>query len=289
MLNRIVLLSVLALYVFTARATITLSDDKGNKVQLIHPAQRIVSLAPHITESLFTAGAGQKIIATVSYSDYPEAAKKITRVGGYPSLDLEKIISLKPDLIIAWASGNNQDQIARLKTLGFPIYMSEPRQPLEIARNIRNFGLLAGTSEVADKTADAFVARYKKLEQQYARKKKVRVFYQVWHKPIMTVSGKHLISKIIHLCGGSNVFAELSTLTPQVSLESVLLARPQVIVSGGMGKSRPDWLDAWKKWPQLPAVKNGHLYYIDPSIMQRVGPRILQGAEQLCQFLEYAR
>ncbi len=289
MLNRIVLLSVLALYVFTARATITLSDDKGNKVQLIHPAQRIVSLAPHITESLFAAGAGQKIIATVSYSDYPEAAKKITRVGGYPSLDLEKIISLKPDLIIAWASGNNQDQIARLKTLGFPIYMSEPRQPLEIARNIRNFGLLAGTSEVADKTADAFVARYKKLEQQYARKKKVRVFYQVWHKPIMTVSGKHLISKIIHLCGGSNVFAELSTLTPQVSLESVLLARPQVIVSGGMGKSRPDWLDAWKKWPQLPAVKNGHLYYIDPSIMQRVGPRILQGAEQLCQFLEYAR
>ncbi len=289
MLNRIVLLSVLALYVFTARATITLSDDKGNKVQLIHPAQRIVSLAPHITESLFAAGAGQKIIATVSYSDYPEAAKKITRVGGYPSLDLEKIISLKPDLIIAWASGNNRDQIARLKTLGFPIYMSEPRQPLEIARNIRNFGLLAGTSEVADKTADAFVARYKKLEQQYARKKKVRVFYQVWHKPIMTVSGKHLISKIIHLCGGSNVFAELSTLTPQVSLESVLLARPQVIVSGGMGKSRPDWLDAWKKWPQLPAVKNGHLYYIDPSIMQRVGPRILQGAEQLCQFLEYAR
>lgn len=289
MLNRIVLLSVLALYVFTARATITLSDDKGNKVQLIHPAQRIVSLAPHITESLFAAGAGQKIIATVSYSDYPEAAKKITRVGGYPSLDLEKIISLKPDLIIAWASGNNRDQIARLKTLGFPIYMSEPRQPLEIARNIRNFGLLAGTSEVADKTADAFIARYKKLEQQYARKKKVRVFYQVWHKPIMTVSGKHLISKIIHLCGGSNVFAELSTLTPQVSLESVLLARPQVIVSGGMGKSRPDWLDAWKKWPQLPAVKNGHLYYIDPSIMQRVGPRILQGAEQLCQFLEYAR
>ncbi len=283
------LLIVVFCWISTAQASITLSDDKGNRVQLIHPAQRIVSLAPHITESLFAAGAGQKIVGTVSYSDYPEAAKKITRVGGYPSLDLEKIISLKPDLIIAWASGNNREQVTRLKTLGFPLYMSEPREPLEIARNIRNFGLLAGTSQVANKTADAFIAEYKRLEKQYAGKRKVKVFYQVWHKPIMTISNKHLISKIIHLCGGSNVFADLSTLTPQISLESVLLAKPEVIVSGGMGKSRPDWLDAWKKWPQLPAVKNQHLYYIDPSIMQRVGPRILKGAEQLCRFLENAR
>ncbi len=277
-------------FINTAKADeVSVKDDKGNIVTLNQPAKRIISLAPHITESLFAAGAGDKIIAAVSYSDYPEVAKKIPRVGGYTSVDLERIVSLKPDLIIAWASGNNFKQIKKLKDFGLKVFMSEPSTPLDIANTIQRFGVLAGTDKIADKATNEFRQHYRLLKERFSNKNKVKVFYQIWNKPIMTFNGEHLISKIIELCGGENVFANLKTLTPQISLESVLTSGAEIVISGGMGKARPDWLDDWKSWPELPAVKNQQLYFIDPDLMQRVGPRILQGADKLCALLEKVR
>ena len=272
-----------------ATASVSVIDDEKNKVELVEPAKKIISLAPHITESLFAAGAGGKIIGAVSYSDYPEVAKKIPRVGGYPSLDLEKIISLKPDLVISWSSGNNKKQVDKLRSFGITVFLSEPRYPKDIAKTIQRFGVLAGTNNVAVKAADDFLQHYQSLQKRFSNKKKVKVFYQIWNKPIMTISGGHLISEIIELCGGENVFANLKTLTPRISLESVLASKSEVIISGGMGKARPEWVEEWKPWPELPAVKNGQLYFIDPALMQRVGPRILQGADKLCELLERAR
>lgn len=271
------------------QADISVKDDKGNLVTLKQPAKRIISLAPHITESLFAAGAGNKIIGAVSYSDYPEAAKKIPRVGGYPSADLEKIISLKPDLVIVWPSGNNLKQVDKLKTFGIKVFMSEPLHPLDIAKTIQRFGVLAGTTNVANKATSEFLNHYHSLKRRYSNKQKIKVFYQIWNKPIMTISGSHLISEIIELCGGENVFANIKTLTPRISLESVLASKAEAVVSGGMGKARPEWLDEWKAWPELPAVKKGQLYFIDPALMQRVGPRILLGADRLCELLDRAR
>ena len=272
-----------------AHASVKVVDDKGRTVTLQQPAKRIVSLAPHITESLFAAGAGDKIIGAVSYSDYPEAAKKIPRVGGYSTFDLEKIISLKPDLVIAWSSGNNSKQIEKMKIFGFTVFLSEPRHPQDIANTIQRFGVLAGTSKVADKAKDIFLQHYQKLKLRYSSKRKVNVFYQIWNKPIMTISGHHLISDIIELCGGKNVFSDLKTLTPKISVEAVLAAKPDVIISGGMGEAHPEWMEAWKHWKQLPAVKNEQLYFVNPDLMQRVGPRILFGADKLCEFLDKAR
>ncbi len=273
----------------SAYAEVSVIDDKGNKVTLTQSAKRIISLAPHVTESLFAAGAGDKIIGAVNYSDYPEAAKKIPRVGGYPSADLEKIISLKPDLVIAWPSGNNLKQVDKLSVFGIKVFMSEPRYPQDIAKTIQRFGVLAGTETVANKAAHDFLEHYQRLKTEYSQKKKVKVFYQIWNKPIMTINGKHLISEIISLCGGVNVFANLKTLTPNISFESVLASRSEVIVSGGMGKAHPEWVEEWRPWSDLPAVKNNHLYFIDPALMQRVGPRILYGADKLCELLEKAR
>ena len=281
---------LLSLGLMTAvQADVSVKDDQGNIVSLQQPAKRIISLAPHITESLFAAGAGDKIIGAVSYSDYPEAAKKIPRVGGYPSADLEKIISLKPDLVIAWPSGNNLKQVDKLTTFGIKVFMSEPRYPKDIAKTIQRFGVLAGTNKIANKTANEFLKHYESLKEKFSHKEKVKVFYQIWNKPIMTISGNHLISEIITLCGGENVFADLKILTPRISLESVLASKAEAIISGGMGKARPEWLEEWKAWPELPAVKNAHLFYIDPALMQRVGPRILNGADKLCELLERAR
>ena len=273
----------------TTQASISVVDDSGRTVDIERAAQRIISLAPHVTESLFAAGAGNKVIGAVSYSDYPEAAKKIPRVGGYPSLDLEKIVSLKPDLVIAWTSGNNAKQIEKLISLGLTVFMSEPRYPEDIAKTIQRFGKLAGTNDIASKSYADFMQHYKSLKNRYSNKEKIKIFYQIWNKPLMTISGEHLISDIIELCGGENVFAKLKILTPRISLESVLATNSEVIVSGGMGKARPDWLDDWKNWPALPAVKNKQLYFVEPSLMQRVGPRILDGADKLCEILDKAR
>ena len=276
-------------FTVTTHASISVIDDSGRTVEMKSAAQRIISLAPHVTESLFAAGAGNKIVGAVSYSDYPEEAKKIPRVGGYPSLNLEKIVSLKPDLVIAWTSGNSFKQVEKLVSLGLTVFMSEPRYPEDIAKTIQRFGMLAGTNDIASKSHEDFMHHYQSLKKRYSNKEKVKVFYQIWNKPLMTISGAHLISDIITLCGGENVFSDLKVLTPRISLEYVLATKADVIVSGGMGKARPDWLDDWKAWPALPAVKNKQLYFVEPSLMQRVGPRILRGADKLCEILDKAR
>jgi len=271
------------------QAEINVKDDKGNIVSLKKPAERIISLAPHITESLFSAGAGDKIIGVVSYSDYPEAAKIITRIGGYSSINIEKIISLKPDLIVAWGSGSNLQQIKKLSDLGFTIFLSEPYSPQDIAKTIQRFGELAGTEKIAIKSSEDFINHYQELIKRYSNKDKVKVFYQIWNKPLMTISGKHLISNIINLCGGVNIFSDLKTLTPNVSVEAVVTSNAEVIVAGQMGETNSDWANEWKPWRQLPAVKNEHIYFVNPDFLHRVGPRILQGADQLCEILEKVR
>lgn len=270
-------------------AAISVKDDTGHRVTLQQAAKRIISLAPHITETLFAAGAGEKVIGAVAYSDYPEAAKKIPRVGGYPTLDIETIISLKPDLIVAWASGNNMNQVNKLTALGLPVFKSEPRSPLDIAKTIRRFGILAGTTEVSVKAANEFDQHYQRLIKQYSAKSKVKVFYQIWNQPLMSINGQHLISNIIELCGGINVFADLKTLTPKISIESVIATKAEVIIAGGMGERNSRWITDWEKWSQLPAVKKDQIYFINPDILQRVGPRILQGADELCLLLDKVR
>jgi iron complex transport system substrate-binding protein len=272
-----------------AHADIVVRDDAGREVRLKAPAQRIVSLAPHATESLYAAGAGDKLVATVDYSDYPEAAKKLPRVGGYSRLDLESITALKPDLIIAWESGNPPAQVDRLRALGLNIYISQPNQIEDVATQLERYGQLAGTENVARAAAERFRTRLAKLRQANAGKPPVRVFYQVWKGPLTTVGGPQIISSAIRLCGGENVFGQINQMAPTISVEAVLEADPEVIVATGMGDAAPEWLDDWKKWARLTAVKRGNLFHINPDIMQRHTPRILDGTEKLCSLLDQAR
>ncbi len=271
-----------------ASAAVTATDDTGAEVTLRSSASRIVSLSPHITELLFAAGAGARIIGTVDYSDYPPPAKRIARVGGYTQLDLETIVALKPDLVIAWESGNPPAAVAKLRALGIPVFINQPDRILDVARSIEQFGRLAGTSQVADPAAAEFRARYQKLAR-YANRPKLRVFYEIWKEPLMTINGKQIISDAIRLCGGENVFADLPVLAPKVTVESVLAANPEVIVASGMGESRPEWLDEWRRWPQLAAVARDNLYFVPPELIQRHTPRVLDGTERLCEDLEKAR
>ncbi|ALP52890.1 ABC transporter substrate-binding protein [Candidatus Tenderia electrophaga] len=288
MLHRCLTLVLLALSM-PAWAAIQVRDDAGTLVQLVAPAQRIVSLAPHNTELLFAAGAGERIVGAVSYSDYPPAANDIPRIGGYKSVDLEAILALQPDLVVGWVSGNNSANLDKLRDLGLPLYLSEPRRLGDVADNIRRLGKLAGTATVADRAAAAFQTRVAELRRRHADQPPLSVFYETWNQPLMTINGDHLISQVIALCGGRNVFADLKTLSTHINTEAVLKRNPQVIVASGMGEERPEWLDDWRQWPQLSAVKHERLFFIPPELLQRATPRVLDGAEQLCRFLQQAR
>lgn len=268
---------------------IHLIDSRGKEVVLKKPAERIVSLAPHITEILFAAGAGAKVVGAVNYSDYPEAAKSIPRVGSYDKISYESVVALNPDLVMVWKSGNGEEVAKRLEALGLTIYVGEPRKLEDVAQSLRDYGKLSGNNKQGDLAADQFLTKLFKLRNSYSKQQAIGVFYQLWNEPMMTMNGEHLISDVIRLCGGHNVFAEALPLVPRISVESVVRANPQVIVASGMGQARPEWLDDWRGWDAINAVHNGHLYFIPPDLLQRHTPRIIQGAEKMCTFLAQAR
>ena len=272
-----------------AAAGIRLTDDAGRSVSLPRPAQRIISLAPHLTELLFAAGAGAQVVGAVAYSNYPAAAKRIARIGDSAQLDLERIVALKPDLVLVWRDGNAQRQLEKLLQLGIPVFYSEVRRLPDIARAIEQLGLLAGTEAEALPAAHAFLSRLADLRRRYAGRAPVTVFFEIWDRPLMTVRGEHMISDVIRLCGGRNVFADLKPLTPEISIEAVLAADPEAIGGVAAEPGQAGNLDAWKQWPRLRAVARGNLFVIDSDLISRDTPRILDGAEQLCGHLAAAR
>lgn len=270
-------------------AEVSVIDDAGQKIVLDNPARRIISLSPHITELLFASGAGEYIVGAVEFSNFPEDAKRIPVLGRYDYLDLEAIVALKPDLIINWKSGNTMGQIQKLYDMGFVIYTSEPGGIDDIASTMEQFGELSGTENIAIKAAKKFREKYSLLKQKYENKKPLRVFYQIWNRPLVTVNGKHLISQVIDLCGGKNIFSDLPTLAPQISIESVLNRNPDVIIASGQHNEQPELLDHWRQWTNMTAVKANNLFFIHPDLMHRHTPRLLQGAEQVCEYLDQAR
>jgi iron complex transport system substrate-binding protein len=288
-LSHWMLAAALALGSAATADEIRLTDDSGRSLSLKQPAQRIISLTPHMTELLFAAGAGEHVVGTVEYSNYPPAAQRIARIGDSAQLDLERIVALKPDLIVVWQYGNAQRQLDKLLRLGIPVYYNEPRRLSDIARAIEQLGRLAGTESVAQPAASAFLARAAALRQRYARRALVTVFYQIWDKPLMTVNGDHLISDVIRLCGGQNVFADLKPLTPEISTEAVLAADPEAIGGVTAEAGQAGDLDGWKQWPPLTAVARGNLFVIHADLISRNTPRILDGAQQLCEQLDAAR
>ncbi|MGH8713920.1 MAG: cobalamin-binding protein [Casimicrobiaceae bacterium] len=282
----LVLLSALAVAV--RAGTLVVTDGTGARVELAAPARRIVSLAPSATELLFAAGAGDRVVAASDPADWPPEASRLPRVGDARSLDLERIVSLRPDLAVAWPYVAPA-QIERLRELGIPVYASDPHAPEAIAADIERLGALAGTAAIANAAAARFRSRLAALRERERGAAPLRVFYEIWDQPLYTIGGKHLISAAIGLCGGENVFAGLSLPAPSVSAEAVLAARPDLIVAGTDGGIRPAWLDAWRQWPGLPAVARGNLFVVDANLLHRAGPRFVDGAEALCAVIDRAR
>jgi len=273
-----------------ADAPFTLTDDRGRSVRLNHFARRIISLSPNITELVFAAGAGDKLVGVSSYSDYPDVAKSIPGIGDSSSLDLERIVVLKPDLVIAWNSGNKVADIDKLERLGLTVFITEATKLEDIPRLLRKIGKLAGTLAIAELAASAFEAELRKIKQRYRSRQQVEVLYLIWHRPLMTVSDNHIISDIINICGGINVFAAAPSLTLVISAESILGADPQIIISS-MPLVSPETgtRELWQRFPHIRAVRNNHLFFVHPDLIHRQTPRMLQAAKTVCEQLESVR
>ncbi len=271
-----------------AIADVRVVDDVGATVALARPARRIVSLAPHATELLFAAGAGEKVAGVLKGSDYPPAATALPLIGDASALDLEAILALSPDLIVTWPY-TTPAQTAMLNARGIPIYTTDIRTIDGIAANVERLGTLAGTDAVAQKAATSLRERTSAMVREVRGKSIVRVFYQVADAPLYTIGGDHPISRAIELCGGVNVFGSLSLPAPQLNVEAVLAQAPDAIVAGTKARERPAWLDAWRRFPSLPAVARNKLYVVDADLLHRSGPRFIDGVGQLCEALERAR
>ena len=217
------------------------------------PAQRIVALSPHSVELLFELGAGERIVATTNFADYPEAARSIPQVGGYNGLSIESILALRPDLIIAWEGGNPDGDLAQLERLGLKVYRSQTKKVEDIAVEIKTLGQLTGLESVANEKAAIFLREWRDLKVRSAGKKSVRFFYQLWDEPLRTIGAGSWINEIPLVCGGENVFDDKRMEYPQVSIEQVLKALPEVIIvptQHGTGKGRASLWEDWQEIPQ---------------------------------------
>ena len=254
---------------------------------LADPAKRIIALSPHAVEMLYAIGAGDAIVATTDYADYPEAAKKIPRIGGYYGIQIERVLELNPDLIVVWDTGNKAEDINQLKALGFNLYSSNPKTLEGVAKELEELGKLTGHVEQAKKAAAVYRAELLRLRVENATKSEPKVFYQLWSTPLMTVSKNSWIQQIISVCHGQNVFYAAASDYPQVSLENVLLTLPEVILQSGE-EGNVKGVD-WNKWPEIPAVKNQHIYQLNADLLHRATPRAILGIEAMCAALDKAR
>ncbi|OZA24960.1 MAG: cobalamin-binding protein [Hydrogenophilales bacterium 17-61-9] len=287
MIRRIAFWLCLLLALPAQAAPLRLVDDAGQTLEFIRPPQRIISLTPHLTELLFAVGAGSQVVGVDSASDYPQAVLALPRVGGYSRINFERILALKPDLVIAWVGGNRAADIHGLRKMGVPVLQTQATRLEDVARLLRLLGLASGHAQAGKEAARTFSTRLAALHLPTSRQPPVSVFYQVWDRPLMTVGGAHWISDALSLCGARNVFADLRGLSPVVSREAVLQRAPALIVGGN---DAPDLRRLWQSFASLPAVKNNAFVSVDADLLHRPTPRLIEGVTELCAAIRpYAR
>jgi len=282
----------LVLGLFASFGIIASSISFAQNKQALHP-QRIITVAPHLSEVVEAAGGANRLISVSAYSNFPESVKKLPITSDARSIDLEKMKSLRPDLIIYWRGGTPESQIESIKKTftSIQVVSVEPKKLTDIANDIETIGKLLGTETIAKKNADAFRAQIIELKHQYQNKnkRKVRVFYQVWAQPLMTLNQDHLIADIINICGGEQLFAKEKLLVPTVSREAVVKANPEIIFTAvDTQQMKTDW-SMWSSIPQLAATQRKAFIDIDGDMISRPSTRIMQGAKKICLEIDKIR
>lgn len=287
MIMRWLCAALLAGFAGGAPGAIKVTDDDGRVFVLDQPARRIVTLSPSLAEIVFAVGAGDRLVGVSSYSDDPIEASKIRVVASSGRIDIERLRWLRPDLVIGWRTGNPARDLERIKRMGMPVFMTEPRNLTDIARIVRTIGVLTGTSDVADMTARSFDELVASLSITAAEP--MTAFVEIWHRPLLTVSGAHLMTDILRTCGASNVFAGIPALTARVSPEQLLIANPRLLVVSGTAEARQSIIERWQALKLVRAVQDGNIVVIDPRILHRQGLRIVEAVRGICAGVRQAR
>ncbi|MBW8759834.1 MAG: ABC transporter substrate-binding protein [Burkholderiales bacterium] len=288
---RVLVLALGLLLAAVARAgtpSLRLVDDAGHEVALSHPAQRIIALAPHLTELVYAAGAGRQLVAVGKYSDFPPDALTKPVISDAFAVNYEALAGLKPDLVLVWGSGTPERIKSKLRTLGVQVYEIEIRSVAGLADTLRGIGRLAGTEGVAQARAQAIAADWAALKATYGGRRPVRVFFQLWDAPLMTLNGQHLVSSAIAACGGINVFAELPTLTATVSWEVAVQRDPELVLTAG-APGETGKPGRWSEFKRVSAVAHAQFGHVEGDLLDRSGPRFVDGARELCEAVEHAR
>jgi iron complex transport system substrate-binding protein len=264
-------------------------DDLGRTMTVPAAPLRIVSLAPGTTEMLFAAGAGRQIIATVEYSDTPPGARSVPRIGDAAAIDMERVVGLHPDVVVAWPGGGNRAQREKIATLGVPVYDQQVTQLADLAGSLRRLGELAGTQAQANQAAQALEARLSALERTYGGPRgaaRPKVLLQIWNRPIYTVGGRQLMSDALRVCGASNVFADLPEAAPLIDTESVIARNPDIIIVAAPPGDAAAWVADWQRFGSLKAVKSGRVVAFSDQALSRLGPSVIDATEKLCETLK---
>jgi vitamin B12 transport system substrate-binding protein len=250
---------------------------------------RIVALAPHIVEMLFDIGAGEQIVGTVEYADFPAAALKIPRIGSYHGIQIEKLLELKPDLVIVWRSGSKDSDIEQMEKMGLNIVYSQPHKIDDVARELRKLGKYTGHEAQAEMVANRYLQRLQKLRKEHANIAPMKVFYQLWPEPMRTINKDTWINQLIEVCQGQNVFADNPTPYPQIGIENVIVAQPEIIILPDEKSNKVQPVIDWHKWPEIPAAKHNRFIRVNADVMHRFSTRMLEGIEDMCEKIDAFR
>jgi iron complex transport system substrate-binding protein len=267
-------------------APLVVKDDMGLSVSLIKPASRIVSLSPHATEIIFALGAGSHVVGVDQASNYPLAAQHIKKIADFQSVQLDKLLLLKPDLIILWQNQALEKQLALLRKHHISVFISRPQSFTDIATNFERLGILLGIPDRGKQRAQALLAEVEQIRQTYQQKPKLTVYLQISDQPILSVSNRLFIGKMLDYCGGDNLFAHSALPTPLVNIETVLIANPDVMFHL---QQKSSFLSFWKSYSQLKAIRNKAVIAVDSDVVSRPGPRLIEGLRFMCNTMDQVR
>ena len=270
-----------------ATAAITIVDDTGRKVELVAPAKRIVTLAPFLTELVYSAGSGSKLVGVSAYSDYPREAKALPQVGSAMGPELEALAALRPDLVLAWEDSIRREDVERISGLGITIFVARAKRLDDVPRLLQAVATLSGGD--ATRAAATYRERLTAARAAHAGKARVRTFIEVWHRPLTTIGAAHWMNEALELCGGMNVFGDLAAVAPLVSWEELYRRDPRLILGAGSNDGEASFRANWSERASLPAVAAGRLAFVDADTLQRPSVRLADGVTAVCAALEKAR
>jgi iron complex transport system substrate-binding protein len=274
---------------FGAPATRGAADDTGARVEVPVENCRIVSLAPGTTAMLYAAGAGRCLVGTIAHSKEPPEAATVPVVGDAETLDFERLLALRPTVVVVAVDVVQRVRIDRIRALGIPVYQVHVTRLAQMPASLRRLGVLTDTVQVANRKADALAAQLQAIAARHRGRAPLRVLYQIWDRPIYTIGGKHVITDALNVCGATNVFADLATAAPAVTREAAVLRDPDLILVSAPPASAEEWTAEWRRFPTLSAVRNGHVLSYTDERMDRMGPSVIEATAHLCEVIDGAR